>query len=280
VRAAALALLLATAVLAEETHAARGILLTRDEAHHLLVVSCDAIPGYMDAMEMEFHVGSKLPGVKRGDAIEFRMVTSGGKLWAEDVRMGTTANFEAEPMAAGQLTAMDRLMRPVKVLAVGDVVPDFALSDQTGKMVRLSEMRGKVVALTFGYSRCPNPNYCFRLSHNLQKVRDRMGGSDFEMVTIMIDPEHDQGAALRQYAEVFGADAANWHFLTGPVKEIREIAARFGMNFWSEDGLITHSLHTVLIDRHGRMAVNLEGNGFTAGQLGDLVRTVLLPGAE
>jgi protein SCO1/2 len=47
------------------------------------------------------------------------------------------------------------------------------------------------------------------------------------------------------------------------------------MNFWSEDGLITHSLHTVLIDRRGQMAVNLDGNDFTARQLADLVRTVM-----
>ncbi len=275
-RALALVLVLATALMGEETHAARGILLKRDEAHHLLVVSCDAIPGYMDAMEMEFQVGPKLPVLKTGDAIEFRMVTRGGKLYAEDVRLGTTVNFESEPMAAGQLTAMNGLLHPAaKVLAVGEVVPDFGLADQTGRMVRLRGMRGKVVALTFGYSRCPNPNYCFRLSHNLEKVREQVGSGDLELVTIMIDPGHDQGAALRQYAAVFGADAANWHFLTGPVERIHEIAGWFGMNFWSEDGVITHSLHTVVIDRQGRLAVNLEGNEFTAGQLGDLVRTVM-----
>ena len=275
-RAAALVLVLVAGLMGEEPHAARGILLKQDKAHHLLDVSCDAIAGYMDAMEMEFEVGPKLPALKAGDAIEFRMVRRGGKLFAEDVRLGTTVNFESEPMAAGQLTAMNGLLHPAaKPLAVGEAVPDFALTDQTGRLVRLSGMRGKVVALTFGYSRCPNPNYCFRLSHNLEQVRAQVGSGDLELVTIMIDPEHDQGAALRQYAAVFGADAGDWHFLTGQVERIREIAGWFGMNFWSEDGAITHSLHTVVIDRRGRMAVNLEGNEFTAGQLGDLVRTVM-----
>jgi protein SCO1/2 len=36
-----------------------------------------------------------------------------------------------------------------------------------------------------------------------------------------------------------------------------------------------HSLHTVIIDRRGRLAANLEGNQFTARQLGDLVQTIL-----
>jgi protein SCO1/2 len=49
----------------------------------------------------------------------------------------------------------------------------------------------------------------------------------------------------------------------------------FGMNFWSSDGLLTHPLHTVIIDRKGRLAANIEGNQFTPDQLGDLVETVM-----
>jgi protein SCO1/2 len=38
---------------------------------------------------------------------------------------------------------------------------------------------------------------------------------------------------------------------------------------------MTHSLHTVIVDRQGKLAANLEGNQFTAQQLGDLVETVM-----
>jgi protein SCO1/2 len=44
---------------------------------------------------------------------------------------------------------------------------------------------------------------------------------------------------------------------------------------WTDEGLMTHSLHTVIVDRQGKMAANLEGNQFTAQQLGDLVDTVM-----
>jgi len=47
------------------------------------------------------------------------------------------------------------------------------------------------------------------------------------------------------------------------------------MNFWADEGFLTHSFHTVVIDREGSLAANLEGNQFTAEQLGDLVETVL-----
>lgn len=39
--------------------------------------------------------------------------------------------------------------------------------------------------------------------------------------------------------------------------------------------LLTHSLHTIVIDREGRLAANLEGNQFSPKQLGDLVQTVM-----
>jgi protein SCO1/2 len=132
------------------------------------------------------------------------------------------------------------------------------------------------VLLTFGYSRCPNPDYCYRLSNNLGKVERRFSsraGRDLVLVTIAIDPEHDQGAALSQYAAAFHADPAVWHFLTGPLPDIKQVAGMFGMNFWRDEGLLTHSLHTVVIGREGNLAANLEGNQFTAQQLGDLVKT-------
>ncbi len=47
------------------------------------------------------------------------------------------------------------------------------------------------------------------------------------------------------------------------------------MGFWNDEGFLIHSPHTVVIDREGRLAVNLDGNQFTAEQLADLVETVL-----
>ena len=47
------------------------------------------------------------------------------------------------------------------------------------------------------------------------------------------------------------------------------------MNFWNDEGFLTHTFHTVVIDRDGKLAANLEGNQFTSDQLGDLVETVM-----
>ena len=49
----------------------------------------------------------------------------------------------------------------------------------------------------------------------------------------------------------------------------------FGVGFWPDEARLTHSLHTAVIDRQGKLVANLEGNQFTAEQLGDLVETVI-----
>ena len=54
-----------------------------------------------------------------------------------------------------------------------------------------------------------------------------------------------------------------------------QVAGLFGMNFWNTEGLLTHTLHTVVIDRQGRLAANIDGNQFSAQQLGDLVKSVM-----
>ena len=259
------------------------MVLSTDTAHNSLTISCEAIPGYMGAMEMAFTVrdAKSLAVLKPGTRVSFTIAQRGKELYAENIQPISAANLESEPLQAGQLTALHNALHttdPVPVLAVGQHVPDFQLTDQAAQPVRLSQFQGKAVLLTFGYSRCPNPNYCFRLSNNLARVEKRFqsqAGRDFVLLTLAIDPEYDQGAALTRYADTWSANPQSWHFLTGPLPEIQRVAGMFDMNFWSEEGLVTHSLRTVIIDRDGKLAVNLQGNAFTAQQLGDLLQTVM-----
>ena len=282
-RAAACCLLVAAGAAAAlaAKHDTQGLVLQTDRAHNAIVVSCDDIPGYMPAMEMRFAVADRevFRWLRPGTTIRFTLDDSGKEPVARGIQ--TVVNFEPEPTEAGALTALGAAVGPqksTKPLEVGEQVPDFALTDQAGATVRLSDLRGKVVALTFGYSRCPFPTYCLRLSKNLQQVEERFraqAGRDLVLITIAIDPEYDSGPVLSEYARSFNADPARWHFLTGQVADIRAVAGEFGMNFWRTEGLLTHTLRTVVIDRQGRLAGNLDGNRYKAQQLGDLVEMVM-----
>lgn len=285
-RAALLALAMLTAAgsaWGAQEHAARGVVTGLDAKKRSLIVSCEAIPGYMDAMEMSFAArdAKVLEPIRLGMTVSFTMVEENHVLYADHFEVSTAADYGADPMQAGGLTALDAAMNPAKMADIvqpGNPVPDFELTDQTGKAIRLSDLRGKVVVLTFGYSRCPFPQYCFRLSNNLAVVEKRFkarAGRDLVLITVAIDPEHDQGKVLRDYAASFQADPMDWHFLTGPLPVVKQVAGLFRMNFWASDGYLTHSLHTAVIDRDGRLAANIEGNHFSAQQLGDLVEKVM-----
>jgi cytochrome oxidase Cu insertion factor (SCO1/SenC/PrrC family) len=144
--------------------------------------------------------------------------------------------------------------------------------------VALSQFNGKVVAINFIYTSCALPNFCFRNSNTfgvLQKQFKEQMGRDLVLLTVTFDPLRDQPDVLNRYARTWKADPDTWHFLTGSVPEIQRVSNMFGVDYFPDEGLMNHSLHTAIVDREGRLAANIEGNQFTADQLTDLVRTML-----
>lgn len=268
---------------AAERHTMRGLVLKVDPATRTMFVSHEAVRGVMDAMVMPFAVrqADALKGLTPGTTIEFTSVTDESSAYAENIRVRGFESLEQKPLELRRLKFLNSLANPaskVGILEVGQHVPDFALIDQAGQRVAFSSLAGKVVALTFGYIACPNPAYCFRLANNLGQLQKRFAsrmGRDLVLLTIVLDPEHDQKDALADYATIWTATPQVWHFLTGPLPEIQRVSHLFGVEFWKDEGSIIHSFDTVVIDRHGTLAASLEGNEFTAAQLGDLVQTVM-----
>jgi protein SCO1/2 len=161
---------------------------------------------------------------------------------------------------------------------VGATLPDFELTDQTGAPLALSALKGKVVAVTFIYSRCPLPDYCPRMVENFRAIRDRFAdrmARDLVLLTISFDPQYDTPQVLARYAASMRAGGPGWHFLTGDPANVERVCNAFGIQYFPDEGLITHSLQTAVVDRNGRLAATVEGKEFTPRQLGDLIATVL-----
>jgi protein SCO1 len=282
-----LLLALGVCLLVVKAHAARyavtGLILSVDQAHLRFVASCSEIPGYMKAMVMPIPVRETkaLAGLKPGMFVDFALVAEKDHSWAEDVRVHNYENLAQEPLLVRRLEMLARLDKsnPAPApLAIGARVPDFTLTDQTGRRVSLSRFAGKVVAVTFIYTSCPLPDYCFRLSNNFARVQKRFAGQmgrDLVLLSISFDPVHDQPDVLAKYASSWKADPNSWHFLTGTPAEVKAVCRMFGLNFWPDEGFLAHSLHTLVIDREARLAGNFEGNQFSAEQLGDFVEATL-----
>lgn len=264
-------------------YAAKGMVLRVDASHKTATVSCQAIPGFMEAMVMPIAVRDtkELDGLTPGTTITFTLVVDKESSYAEGIRAQSYQGLEVDPLTARRLRLLNQAANPgsgPKTLNAGEAVPDFVLLDQQRHPVRLASFRGKVVALNFIYTRCALPDFCFRSSNNfglLQKRFKSQLGEQLVLLTVTFDPSHDDPEALRKYATVWKADAQSWHFLTGSSAEIQRLCALFGVDVYPDEGLMTHSLHTIVIDRKGSMASNIEGNQFTADQLGDLVQTIL-----
>ena len=277
--------LLAPSVRAAKTYPASGLILRVDRTQLSVSVSCRAIPGYRDesVMTLPVHDGQALNGLAPGLLIDFFLTFQDGKAYAEQIRIHPYENTAQEPMAARQLEILDAATSgSVKAggLQLGQIVPDFRLTDQHRRSVTLSRLGGKVVAITFIYTRCPLPNFCFRMSNNFAALHRRFSadmGKDLVLLSVSFDPQHDQPEVLADYARTWAKDDTGWHFLTGPLPEVQRVCRSFGVNFWQDEGFLTHSLHTILLDRQGRLAANLEGNEYTAKQLGDLVAILLQP---
>lgn len=260
-----------------ERYHVTGIILKIDRAHRSFVASCAAIPGYMEAMAMPYSVLDEkaLDDLQPSTPIEFTLVVEKERSYAEGIKVHRYENMEPEALRARRLQLLEG---HDLTITLGHPVADFTLTDQTGQRVSLSQFAGKVVAVTFIYTSCPLPDYCFRLSNNFGRINQRLTGKmgrDLILLSITFDPVHDQPKLLAKYAATWKADPGSWHFLTGTLAEVKEVCNRFGLNFWQDEGLLTHSLHTVVIDRRGNLAADFEGNDFTADQLGDFIKVTL-----
>jgi protein SCO1/2 len=142
--------------------------------------------------------------------------------------------------------------------------PDFTLTSQDGTPATLRELRGKVVAVTFIYTSCPD--VCPMLTDKMARVQDELGadfGSKVAFLSISVDPEHDTPAVLKEYAEALGAKLEGWSFLTGTPAAVREVAHRYGVAVGpAADGQVDHTLLTTLVDRQGVMRVQYLGYRF------------------
>ena len=264
-----------------------GMVVRVDAAARSFSASIQPIPNFMQAMTMPFEVrqASDLQGLAPGVVVAFTLTVDGNSSYAEHIRVVHYQNTEQDPFSASRLKLLSDLAAgrggpAVATLAIGDAVPDFSLLDQRRRQVSLSQFKGKVVVANFIYTTCALPNFCLRLANNFGVLQRRFAkelGRDLILLTVTFDPAHDTPDVMAKYASQWNANADTWRFLTGPPSDVDRACRLFGVRAFSNEGLYDHSLHTVIIDRQGRLVSNIEGNEFTATQLGDVVSGVIAP---
>ncbi|HTD55760.1 MAG TPA: SCO family protein [Silvibacterium sp.] len=256
----------------ERTYHLRGIVVSTDPAKSAVTLDTDAIPGYMDAMTMTYVL--KNPGIigelHPGDTVTADLYTSDSASAIDNIVIVGQAKADYKPPVAW------------KPLNPGDAVPDFQLLNQSGATIHIAQFRGKVLFVTFIYTRCPLADYCPRMSRNFARL-DHLLASDTllyaktHLLSISFDPAYDTPAVLRSYGGSYTGrytqeDFTHWDFAAPPEKELPDVLHFFLVGATPEkDRTITHSLSTIVIDRQGRVYKWYPGNDWTPEQiLGDV----------
>lgn len=248
----------------ESRYPLTGEIVAANPDRKTLTVTHDEIKGFMMGMTMEFKVAKgDLENAKPGQRIRAELVKRGDELSLEKIWPDDAATARAVAAAAAALV-QDTTMRGKEAYReIGEKLPEFTLLDQTGQAVAGSRFRGKQVVLNFIYSRCPIATMCPAATlkmMELQKAAHTAGVSNFELVSISLDPEFDTPGVLKEYAEVRGIDTTNFSFLTGPDAAVRQLLAQLGVIREFDGATIKHSLSTVLINEQGKIIYRQDGS--------------------
>jgi protein SCO1/2 len=241
-----------------------------------LVVEHERIPGYMPPMTMPVPVKdpSLLDGLAPGDAIQFRLQVTEEVAQITRLQSITDSLVARHPAQSESMTTASGA-KDVSILREGEMLPpDLTLTNQNSEPVRMGDFRGKVLVLTFIYTRCPLPTYCPRMSKQFATLQPKLRsthGPKVHLLSISFDPEYDTPQILRDYAARYTDRLDTWTFATGDSTQIERATGLFGIYTEQADGQITHNLVTAVVGPDGTVRRLFRGNDWTPN---DVTRAV------
>jgi protein SCO1/2 len=274
-RTIAALLLVCAAAACSRTHAReyelRGQILAVDAARQEITIKHGDIEGFMPGMTMPFKVRDRtlLEGRTVGDLIKATLVVENSAGYLSAIERTGHAPVAEAPRP-----------RAVEPLKPGESVPDVVLLDQNGKARRLSDCRGRLLAVTFTYTRCPLPDFCPLMDRNFlhlqqQLARDPALKTRVHLLTVSVDPDFDTPAVLAAHAKRLGANPDVWTFATGDRGNLDSLMERFGVSVIRDDPKpqeVVHNLRTAVVDTEGRLVEIFNGNDWKPADLLDVLK--------
>lgn len=246
--------------------------VTAAPAEGRVMVSHREIPGYMPAMTMPFALapGDPVPAMGPGDRVRFTLEV------AKDSVLATA--FEVIGRDEAVASALRGPAAPSSArVRKGDFLPDLALVTQAGSPFTSNDVRGKITALTFIFTRCPVPEFCPLMVKRFQELQRIVTADtdldDVRLLAVTLDPSFDTPPVLDAYAKAMRADPARWQFLTGPAAEIARLTRAFAIHVERNGVLLDHTLATAVIGPDGRVVEIWRGNGWTSDQVLTAIRS-------
>jgi protein SCO1/2 len=242
----------------QKTFTIRGKVVSTDATH--VTLDGEDVPGFMEAMTMDYKL--KDPSVASelhpGDRIAAKVLADRDKdgdytnIRLDDIIVIAQARPDYKPPVA------------YHVPTAGDQIPNFRFLNQSDHTIHLDQFKGKVVLMTFIYTRCQLADFCPRMSHNFAEVDKALAADpaiykQTHLLSVSFDPTYDTPKVLRSYGGAYTGNFTNerfthWDFAAPSEKDLPAITQFFDLGVTPGDSKsLTHSLSTVLIGKDGKI---------------------------
>ncbi len=195
------------------------------------------------------------------------------------------AAHEAHPAAppARQLPAPGSYALPPLRAA-----PDGLVRDEQGKVRPLHELlAGRIVVLSFIYTRCADGAGCPMASYTLSQAAGRLAksgelGSRVAFLSLSFDPAHDSPEVLAAYAGHFQKPGIDWRFMAADPPSMGQLLGAYRQDVvkGGDDASLAHTLRVFLIDAAGQIRNEYTAGFLDAGLLATDVQTLALETAR
>jgi len=263
----------------QKQYSIRGKVVSVDQKDGVIALDTEAIPGVMEAMTMAYtlqnpSVASELhPGDKI--SAQLQLVAQGAVL--SNIVVLQQANLNVLP--------------PVQyhVPQIGETVPDFQFRNQNNREISLKQFRGKVLVLTFIYTRCASSQFCPLMSRNFAHL-DQLLAADpslyakTHLLSISFDPKYDTPPVLRSYGGAYTGRYTketfqHWDFAAPSPAKLASVLQWFDVAVTRSNGkVVTHSVSTAVIGPDGKIRAWYPTNTWTPQQALKDIQQILQKG--
>ena len=263
---------------ATQHYPVRGVVVSVDAKSGEIDLNAESIPGFMEAMTMSYKLADPTVAseVHAGDRITATLLCENDAAGPINMRLtDIVVTGQAKPDYVPKVQ--------YHVPTPGDVVPDFALLNQSGKTIRLGQFKGKVLVMTFVYTRCPLADYCPRMSRNFAAIDKDLSGdkklyAQTHLLSVSFDPTYDTPKVLKSYGEAYTGrytqeTFAHWDFAAPEAAEMQKMEEFFDLGVTpGENGTLQHSLSTLVIGKDGRVTAFYPTKDWTVAEVEEQIR--------
>ncbi|MBI4968019.1 MAG: SCO family protein [Rhodospirillales bacterium] len=185
---------------------------------------------------------------------------------------------------AGAFAASQGPLDPKEALRVSQAAigrlpsPAHRLVEAGGRAVTLGDYRGKPLVISLVYSSCYQtcPTITQTLAKAIGKARAALGPEGFRVVSIGFDTAKDTPEAMRLFAKSQGVSMEGWEFLSTDPVTLSVLAEELGFIFWASPRGFDHLTQTTILDKEGRVHVQIYGDTFETPLLVEPLKDLVL----